>query len=323
MSKIINILEIEPTKVSGDLQGKYILVYGAPKAGKTSFAARVPNNLLCAFESGYNALANVKAVDVDRWATFKLILRQLKSEEAKKMYSTITIDTAGIAYSLCEEYICAQQGVSAIGDIPYGAGYGLVEKEFQDCFRQITQMGYGLILIAHSAPRVEKTPDGSEIEIVAPDLQKRAYKVINQLVDIIGYIDVQWNEEGKSQRFFYTRKTPRIMAGSRFKYLEPKIPFGYNELTKAIEKAIQKEAEENNTVVLEHHEEDKTPEKPFSEIREEARALWDQLIEKDENNVQKIQAIIQKIFGRTVRLSEINESQRDLFELVLIEMKDL
>lgn len=324
MAKIINILDIEPTKVSKDLQGKYILIYGAAKAGKTTFATKMPKNLLCAFEQGYNALAGVKAVDIDKWATFKLVLRQLKSPEAQKMYSTITIDTAGIAYTMCEEYICAQQGVSSIGDIPYGGGYGLVEKEFQNCLRQITQLGYGLIIISHAIPRVEKKSDGSEIEIVSPDIPKRGYKVINQLVDIIGYIDVQWDEDGTSSRYLYTRKTPRIMAGSRFKYLEPKIPFGYDELTKAIERAIEKEAKENNTTLLEHHEEEEeVNEVSFFEIREEARALWDSLIEKDENNINKIQAIIQKIFGRPVRLSEITENQRDLFELVLTEMRDL
>lgn len=320
---VLDILSIKPTSVGRDLQGKFILVYGAPKSGKTSFAARMPDNLLCAFETGYNALSNIKAVDIDKWATFKLVLRQLKSNEAKDMYKTITIDTAGIAYTLCEEYICSQQGVTSISEIPWGAGYALVEKEFQNCLRQITQMGYGLVLISHSATRIEKTSDGSEIEIVAPDLQKRAYKIINQLVDIIGYIDVQWDEDGNSRRYLYTRKTPRLMAGSRFKYLAPKIPFGYDELTKAVGEAIDKEAAENNTVVLEHHENNVKIEHSFNEIREEARALWDELIQKDTQNADKIMKIIQNIFGHPMKLSEITESQKDLFELVVVEMKEL
>ena len=323
MANLIDILKIKPTSVGRDLQGKFILVYGAPKCGKTSFAARMPNNLLCAFETGYNALAGVKAVDIDKWSTFKLILRQLKSDEAKKMYTTVTIDTAGIAYNLCEEYICSQQGVSAIGDIPWGGGYVLVEKEFQNCLRQITQMGYGLVLIAHSATRIEKTPDGSEIEIVAPDLQKRAYKIINQLVDIIGYIDVTWTDDGTSRRYLYTRKTPRLMAGSRFKYLAPKIPFGYDELTKAIGEAIDREAAENNTMVIDHHIETPVIERSFEEIREEARLLWDNLIKKDTANAEKIGEIIQEIFGRPVKLSEITKEQKDLFELVVVAMKEL
>ena len=51
----------------------------------------MPNSLLCAFESGYNALAGVRAVDIDKWSTFKLVLRQLKSNEAKESQETLNI----------------------------------------------------------------------------------------------------------------------------------------------------------------------------------------------------------------------------------------
>lgn len=320
---MIDILNIEPTKVSRDLQGKFILIYSQPKMGKTTFAVQMPKNLLLAFEHGYNALGGIKAVDIDKWATFKQVIRQLRQPEAKEMYKTITIDTAGIAYALCEEYICNQQNVSKIGDIPYGAGYGIVEKEFQDCLRQITQMGYGLVLISHSVPRIEKTDDDGEIEIISPDLPKRGYKVINQLVDIICYIDIIWDKDGNSKRVLYTRKTPQIMAGSRFKYLAPIIPFGYDELTKAIAEAIEKEANESGIALIDHQEIVDKKERTFEEIREEARAIWTHLLEANKENIKKLNKIILDTFGRPIKLSEITENQKDLFEIVLAEMKEL
>ena len=320
---MIDILNIEPTKVSRDLQGKYILLYGPAKCGKTTFASQMEDNLLIAFEKGYNALFNIKAVDINKWATFKQVIRQLEQEEARQMYKTVTIDTVSIAYTMCEEYICKQQSVTKIGDIPYGGGYSIVEKEFQSCLRQITQMGYGLVLIAHSTPRIEKTPDGSEIEIVSPDIPKRGYKVINQLVDIIGYIDVTWNPEGKSERVLYTRKTPRIMAGSRFKYLAPTVPFSYKELTKAIAEAVDREAKEVGGILVDHQEEEIPEEKSFMEIREEARREWDRIISNDKNNIVVLNKIITNTFGQPIRLSEITENQKDLFEIVLAEMKEL
>ena len=320
---MVDILNIEPTKVSRDLQGKFILIYSQPKMGKTTFAVQMPKNLLLAFEHGYNALGGIKAVDIDKWATFKQIIRQLRQPEAKEMYKTITIDTAGIAYTLCEEYICNQQNVSKIGDIPYGAGYGIVEKEFQDCLRQITQMGYGLVLISHSVPRIEKTDDDGEIEIISPDLPKRGYKVINQLVDIICYIDIIWDKDGKSKRVLYTRKTPQIMAGSRFKYLSPIIPFGYDELTKAIAEAIEKEANENGSTLVDHQETTHKEERTFEDIREEARSIWTHLLDENKENIKKLNKIILDTFGRPIKLSEITENQKDLFEVVLAEMKEL
>lgn len=320
---MIDILNIEPTKVSKDLQGKYILIYGAPKVGKTSFSVQMPKNLLLAFEHGFNALGGIKAVDIDKWATFKQVIRQLRQPEAKEMYSTITIDTATIAYTMCEDFICTQQNINRIGDLPYGAGYGLVEKEFQDCLRQITQMGYGIVLIAHSVPRVEKTPEGSEIEIVSPDLPKRGYKVINQLVDIIGYIDIIWDKEGNEKRVLYTRKTSQIMAGSRFKYLKSIIPFGYKELTDAIAEAVEKEANESGSTLVDHEEEKKETERTFIEIREEAREIWEKLVKTDKSNVEKLNKIIIDTFGKQIKLSEITENQKDLFEIVLAEMKEI
>ena len=48
------------------------------------------------------------------------------------------------------------------------AGYTSCKKEFENCLRKITQLGYGLVIIAHVERRIEKTSDESEIEILAP-----------------------------------------------------------------------------------------------------------------------------------------------------------
>ena len=63
---MIDILSIEPTVISRDLKGKYLLLYGKPKTGKTTMASRFPKNLLIAFEKGYNAIDGIKAVDVNK-----------------------------------------------------------------------------------------------------------------------------------------------------------------------------------------------------------------------------------------------------------------
>ena len=116
----IDILNLPTTTVSRDLANKFILIYGESKVGKTSFAAKIPDSLLLAFEIGYHAIPGLKAVDIDKWATFKLVLKQLEKPDAKKMYKSVIIDTATIAYDYCEQYICMQNGVDRIGDIPYG-----------------------------------------------------------------------------------------------------------------------------------------------------------------------------------------------------------
>ena len=319
----IDILNIQPTTISRDLKGKFVCIYSLPKVGKTSMACQFPKNLLLAFEKGYNAIAGIKPVDITKWSDLKLVLRQLEKPEARQMYDTITIDTIGIAWEMCEQFVCAQNGVQKIGDIPWGGGYSACKREFESCLRKITQLGYGLVIIAHVERRIEKRADDSEAEILGPAIPKRAYEIVNQLVDIIGYIDITWDEEGNSERWLYTRKTPTIMAGSRFKYLAPKIKFGYNELVEAIGEAIDKAEKLDGAVVVDTTQQVIEEKLDYNAIRAEAADLWKQLVEKDTENAGRILKKVEMVFGRPMKLSEITEDQVDLFNLVLLDMKEM
>ena len=319
----IDIFNIQPTTISRDLKGKFVCIYSLPKVGKTSMACQFPKNLLCAFEKGYNVLGGVKPVDIAKWSDFKLVLRQLEKPEARQLYDTVTLDTVGIAWDLCEQFVCAQNGVQKIGDIPWGGGYSACKKEFESCLRKITQLGYGLVIIAHVDKRTEKRADDSEVEIIAPSIPKRAYEIVNQLVDIIGYIDITWDEEGNSERWLYTRKTPTVMAGSRFKYLAPKIKFGYNELVSAISDAIDKAEKLDGAVVVDTIEQSIEEALDYKKIRERASALWTELVERDEDNAAIILKKVEMIFGRPIKLSEITEDQVDLFNLAVLDMEDM
>ena len=286
-------------------------------------ACQFPKNLLLAFEKGYNAIAGVKPIDVTKWSDLKLVLRQLEKPEARLLYDTVTIDTVGIAWEMCEQFVCAQNGVQKIADIPWGGGYSACKKEFESCLRKITQLGYGLVIIAHVDKRTEKRADDSEVEILGPAIPKRAYEIVNQLVDIIGYIDVTWDEEGNSERWLYTRKTPTVMAGSRFKYLAPKIKFGYQELVDAISDAIDQSEKLDGAKVVETSELIMEEALDYKKIRERASALWADLVERDEDNAAVILKKVEMIFGRQIKLSEITEDQVDLFNLVVLEMEDM
>ena len=101
------------------------------KIGKTEFCCQSPDALILAFEIGTNARPGAIVQKIDTWSTFKLVLRQLEKPEAKEKFSTICIDTVTIAYDLCEQFICAQNSVQKIGDIPYGQGYSSLSKEFE------------------------------------------------------------------------------------------------------------------------------------------------------------------------------------------------
>lgn len=320
----IDILNIQPSVISRDLRGKYVMLYGKAKSGKTTAACQFPNALLCAFEKGYNAIGGIKPVDILKWADFKLVLRQLENPAAKEMYETIIIDTVSIAWDYCESFICSQNGVQKIGDIPWGGGYSACKKEFETALRKITMLGYGVVLISHNSTRVEKDNDGNEREIISPEMPKRAAEICNGMVDIIGYIGNEFKEDGTSERYLYTRETPTLFAGSRFKYLAPKIKFGYNELVQAISDAIEKSEKLDGATVVDkmvYNNEIETVN--YKDIRSEAEVLWNKLVSADQDNAAIILKKAEILFGHPIRLSEITEDQAAIYQLLLYEMREM
>ena len=101
----IDLMSIQPHKVSRDLSGYITYVYGAEKSGKTTFASHMPSPLILAFEKGYNALPGVFAQDVTTWGEMKQVLRELKKPEVKERFKSIAVDTVDVAGGLCEKYI--------------------------------------------------------------------------------------------------------------------------------------------------------------------------------------------------------------------------
>lgn len=288
---------------------------------KTSFQAQIPNNLIFCFEKGVNFLPGVFAVDVPKWVEFKALLKQLEKDEIKQKFNTVTIDTVSLAYDLCTQYICSQNNVKTIGELAYGRGYALVKDEFTNALRQISMLGYGIVLITHAKVKNVKIDDDTTVEIASPNIPDRAQDVVNALVDIIGYIDVSY-ENGTAVRTLITRGTPNIVAGSRLKYLAPRIPFGYDELINAIGEAIEKQAKIDGAKVVDKGTMQKVIEKrPFEETLAEAKELWTKLV--NEGKAEVVMAEVESLFGEPMKLSEIPESKQDVFEVLIEDMRSM
>ena len=208
----------------------------------------------------------------------------------------------------------------------------MLRNEFSECWREITLLGFGILFIAHSKdkPTEMRDEDGNEITAVAPDLPNQCYTIINSIVDIIGYLQVQMNNDGTSERFLYTRSTPTVFAGSRYQYLAPKIKFGYNELVNAIGEAIDKAVELDGAEVTDHTEIAQVKARPFAEVMEEAKAVGDaylNAVTSDEEKGQRfnvIKDVIRRVFGsEDFKISAAVPSQSDLVELFIDEIKEL
>ena len=328
----IDIFSLEPSKISRDLKGKFLLIYGQPKTGKSTFGSQLPRALFMNFEQGTNALAGIKSQPILRWTDAKKVLTQLRKPQAKEIFDTIVVDTASIAWQLCEKYICQRENVDSIRDVPWGQGWNMLKQDFSEFWREITLLGFGILFIAHSKdkPTEMRTEDGEAITAVCPDLPNQCYTIINSIVDIIGYLQVQMNPDGTSERFLYTRSTPTIFAGSRYQYLAPKIKFGYQELVDAIGDAIDKAVELDGAEVTDHTEMAQIKDRPFAEVMTEAREVWGAYLGKATNEEEKDQHlaimkdIIKRVFGsEDFKLSQAVPSQSSLVEYFIDEVKQL
>ena len=291
--------------------------------------------MLCAFEVGYHALANVYAADIDNWATFKDICRQLKKTEMKERFETIIIDTVGIAYSMCEDYIKQQQGVAEISEIGWGRGFKMLREEFEKTFRDLSKQGYAIVFIAHSKTKVTDVTDseGNKLEQISPNLPPACAEAVNGLVDIIAYLGVEYDEQRNATRWLYLRETPTIFAGSRYRAIVPKIPLSYEGLVKAVADAMEEEARITGTNFITEDEMQASTERAeasFQDVMNEAREHWAEYLngattdEEKDMRLNVMQSIIARIFGsNNFKLSQAIPQQKGLVELFNAEMEDL
>ena len=206
----------------------------------------------------------------------------------------------------------------------------MLKNEFSEFWREITMLGFGILFIAHSKDKATEMRDdeGNPITAVCPDLPNQAYTIINSIVDIIGYLQVQMNPDGSSERYLYTRSTPTIFAGSRYQYLEPKIKFGYQELVDAIGDAIDKAVELDGAQVTDNTEIAQVKDRPFAEVMGEAKEIWMKYLDVNEaekdQHLMIMKDIIKKVFGsEDFKLSQAVPSQSSLVEYFIDEVKQL
>lgn len=300
------------------------------KTGKTTTAAKFPKALLLAFETGYLAIPGVMAQPINKWSEFKQVLKQLKDDKAHEQFSNIIVDTADIAYDLCEKYVCNQNGVSAINEIPYGQGWSKASKEFDEALRSIPQMGYGLVLISHSQDKTFKDETGEEYNQIVPTLANRPRLIVDRMSDIIGYAHPVQEEDGSTHTVLYMRGTPRFVAGSRFKYTPDMIDFTYENLVNAIGDAIDKQAEEldgklvTNTRTTAYNV---APDVDFDSLMEEFKALTKQLQKNTGTEFKtkwapKITHIVDKYLGVGKKVNDCTPAQAEQLELIVSDLKD-
>ena len=336
----IDIFGVKPHQVSRDMRGYSVFLYGGWKTGKTTTAVKFPKHFLLAFEKGYSAIPGAMAQPINSWSEFRQVIRQLKDERAKQMFETVIVDTADIAYDYCCKYICANNNADTVSDIPFGKGYGLIEKEFDECLRQIVQLGYGLVVISHETDKTFTDEGGKQYNKIVPTLDKRANNVLARMCDIIGYTRSVTDENGKEKVVMFMRGTSRYEAGSRFKYTPDYIDLSYDNLVKAIGDALDKQMSEDGTELFTDQREnvhvDTTSNPDFDALMKEFGDIIANIPGSSDGNAEteegvqfrdywqpRITQCIERYLGKGKKMKDATRDQVEAIDLVVSELRDM
>lgn len=327
----INLLALEPHKVSRDLSGYITYIYGAPKVGKSTLGSQMPDPLFLAFERGYNALPGVIAQDITTWAEMKMVLRELKKSEVQQRFRTIVVDTVDIAAALCEKYICSQHEADSIAAVgAYGQGWNILKKEFEETFRLITQYGYAVIFISHEKEGIFKRQDNTEYSVIRPSVANTYNAIIENMADIYGRMFTKIEDGQSKVKLMLRSKDGTVTCGGRFKYIAEEIDGDYDSLVKALSDAIDTEASKNGNKFVTDTRENATikTEYNYDELKASIDAKVEELSTKYEvtfatDYAPRIVQIVEKYLGKGKKVSQTSRDQAEQLFLINEELKDI
>ena len=183
---------------------QYLVLYGLPKAGKTSALAQLENNLIVDLEGGskfIDALA-VQARTITDLGEIAQAIRAKNEEVGHNFYKHITIDNATRLEDICLSYAATIYRQTELGKnwkgtdvttLPRGAGY----KYLRDAVKKVIDMFKDLcdefILVGHVKDSITEK-DGEEVNAKEIDLVGKLGKIVCGMADAVGYVYRKENE---------------------------------------------------------------------------------------------------------------------------------
>ena len=318
-----DLLNLEASTLSRDLTGYLTYVYGSPKVGKTTLA-RDMGALILACENGTRAMTGAYSVPIRSWSDIRNIMRMCKDAKMKERYRAIAVDTVDIAGALCDKYVCSQLGISTLGEGGWTKnGWATFKKEFEEVFRTISMEGYAVLFISHAKDKEFTNPDGTKYNKIVPTASSSINEIVKGMCDIIAY---GYQEMGTNSRLMVLRSDGSIEAGSRFTYIDSVIPFGYQHLVDAINRAIDEEERQagSGAVTTERRQEPKFKMLSYEELMSEFTEIVSAKMEANAEYYQpKIVHLVETYLGRGKKFTEATYDQVEQMSLIIDELKEL
>lgn len=224
-----------------------VLIYGAEKVGKSTFAAGAPKPIFVGAESGTERL-DVTRLEPSTWQEAVEWVTELATEPHD--YRTLVIDPVNWLEPLCWAAVCAVDGSRGIEDV--GGGYGKGYTAALDLWRALLlqvercwRRGMHIVIVAHSQVKTFQNPEGAAYDRYELAMHQKAAGLLRQWVDAVLFARLETFakvEKGTKKakgmstgaRFLHTQPCAAYDAGARWK-LEEQIPLSWDDFMGAVE----------------------------------------------------------------------------------------
>lgn len=325
----IDIFNIKPNVVTRDLSGKSFFIYGERKSGKTTTASKFPKAIIIAAEKGYGAIPGAIAQPINTWKEALEVKKQLlkdakaaQEENRETAFKTVVADTADLLYDFCEKHILDKESVDSLDETQMMRGYRMLSKEYDKFFQEIVKAGYTLIVISHATSKQIKE-NGEKYDKTIPTIPDRGFLVVSRMVDVTAYASYETDENGNTVSMLTMRGNKYLEAGSRYKYMSEKIPFTYEALCADMAQAVDKIAENGETVSTEANNlfKDQSDKVDFDEIVKSIKKYAVAFKNADKMNLYT--RVVEEYLGKGKQVRDCEESQIDMLVLILDDLKDV
>ena len=183
---------------------RFLIIFGKPKAGKTTLAYRLDNNLIVDLEGGsefLEALA-VQARSVKDLGDIATAIREEIKQTGKKPYKYITLDNASRLEEICLSYAAQLYRATPMGKnysgndvrtLPNGSGYMYLQQAVRKVIDMFRDLCDNFILIGHTRDKLINK-EGEELSEMSLDLVGKLANIICGEADAVGYVYRKRNE---------------------------------------------------------------------------------------------------------------------------------
>lgn len=204
---------------------KILILYGAPKVGKTKLLTELPNCLILDGEDGTKTYDALK-IDIYKSKDIKDIKAAINEEGKKRVaagkkgdevfpYKYLAIDTIDNIEEMAIASATTKYKNSVIGktfegdsilELPNGGGYYYLREEVKELMKDIASVCKNLIIISHLK---EKNFSKGGMDVLAQDisLSGKLSEIICSLADAIGYLYRKPQAPGKDDLMMVSFRT--------------------------------------------------------------------------------------------------------------------